>query len=105
MPLLPKYAEKIIEPKFVKGVTSYSKKNPEIMLKVINKRIIGLILLVSQKPLLASATHLLLTPSISALSISNFFKMLSTCVQKYIKKYGIRESLKTHISNHIQYYF
>ena len=44
MPLLPKYAEKIIEPKFVKGVTSYSKKNPEIKLKVINKRIIGLIL-------------------------------------------------------------
>ena len=36
--------------------------------------------------------------------IQDFFNLLSTCVRDYIKKYGIREALKTYISNHIQYY-
>ena len=33
-----------------------------------------------------------------------FFKELSKCLTSYIKKYNIKEELRTHICNNIQYY-
>jgi hypothetical protein len=36
--------------------------------------------------------------------IINFFKTLSKCVNEYIFKYGIKNKVKTSITNHIQHY-
>jgi prolyl 4-hydroxylase len=37
-------------------------------------------------------------------NIITFFKELSKCLNSYVKKYGIREDVRTHICNNIQYY-
>jgi len=37
-------------------------------------------------------------------NILNFFENLKVCVQNYVTKYDIKNNLKTHIENNIQYY-